>query len=153
MKIYGETTLSRIIRKTGRKVTECKCLLCKNQCRTPCLGTPEDILRLLENGYKSCLAVTYWEAGILMGGCSRPIIMIQAKDNDGHCIFYQDGLCKLHNKGLKPTEGKLSHHSLKLDNFNPKKSISWAVAKEWIDEDNCDIIYKITQAFLTDECE
>lgn len=38
----------------------------------------------------------------------------------------------LHDRGLKPTEGRLSHHSIKLDNFVPKKSLAWLVAKEWI---------------------
>ncbi|MDC2255498.1 MULTISPECIES: hypothetical protein [Bacteroidaceae] len=38
-----ETALQRIIRKTGRTPVECRCPLCRQQCRTPCLGTPEDV--------------------------------------------------------------------------------------------------------------
>lgn len=59
--------------------------------------------------------------------------MIQAKVGNGWCTFYHDGKCELHDKGLKPTEGKLSHHTIKLDNWDPKRSISWLVAKEWLD--------------------
>ena len=47
-----ETALQRIIRKTGRRPVECRCRLCRQQCRIPCLGTPEDILRLLKAGYR-----------------------------------------------------------------------------------------------------
>lgn len=69
-----------------------------------------------------------------MGVCNIPVVMIQARQEDnGWCTFRRDdGLCELHDKGLKPTEGTLSHHSIRMDNFNPKKSISWLVAKEWL---------------------
>lgn len=57
--------------------------------------------------------------------------------------FFHDGLCELHDKGLKPTEGRLSHHSMRLDNWSPKKSISWNVAKEWEDEENAPVLEEI----------
>ena len=63
-----ETSLQRIMRKTGRRPIECKCQKCKQQCKTPCLGTPEDILRLIKAGYKDRLAPKY----ILSGeGCDN----------------------------------------------------------------------------------
>lgn len=48
--------------------------------------------------------------------------------------------------GLKPTEGKLSHYSIRIDNFKPSKSIAWNVAKEWLNEENVDCILKICEA-------
>ena len=66
------------------------------------------------------------------------------------CVF-KDGLCELHDKKLKPIEGKLSHHSLKIDNFNPKKSLAWLVAKEWISDSNLDIVEEITLRLSVDE--
>ena len=45
--LIKETQLQRIIRKTGRKPVQCKCQLCKQQCHTPCLGTPQDILKII----------------------------------------------------------------------------------------------------------
>ena len=33
----------KISRVTGRYPVECDCPLCRQQCRTPCLGTPQDI--------------------------------------------------------------------------------------------------------------
>ena len=109
--LIKETQLQRIIRKTGRKPCECKCSLCRMQCHTPCLGTPQDIERLIDAGYADRLAPTLWGAGIIMGVIDIPIPMIQAVAGDEYCIFYHNGLCELHDKGLKPTEGRLSHHS------------------------------------------
>ena len=139
-----ETSLQRIMRKTGRKPIECKCQKCKQQCKTPCLGTPEDILRLINAGYKERLAVTHWWVGIARGKLDFPVIMIQARqEENGYCTFYHDGLCELHDLGLKPTEGRLSHHSITKENFRFGKSLSWNVAKEWMDMRNGDIVEEI----------
>lgn len=143
--ITGETPLQRIIRRTGRRPTQCKCKECKQQCHTPCLGTPQDILKLVKAGYADRLALTDWFAGMMMGCTDHGITMIQAKDENGWCTFYHDGLCELHDKGLKPTEGKLSHHSIKIDNWKHRKSISWNVAKEWENEDNVSVVEEIVK--------
>lgn len=76
-----------------------------------------------------------------------PIPMIQAVAGDEYCIFYHNGLCELHDKGLKPTEGRLSHHSTRLDNFKASKSISWNVAKEWLSEENAEVIERVADKF------
>ena len=139
-----ETSLQRIMRKTGRKPIECKCQKCKQQCKTPCLGTPEDILRLIKAGYKERLAITHWWVGIARGKLDFPGIMIQARQEDhGYCTFFRDGLCELHDLGLKPTEGRLSHHSITKENFKFGKSLSWNVAKEWMDMRNGEIVEEI----------
>lgn len=138
-----ETTFQKIIRRTGRKPVECKCQQCKMQCVTPCLGTPEDIEKLIEAGYKDRLSVTEWAVGKLLGKIDYTISMVQAIQTDNGCTFFHDGLCELHSLGLKPTEGRLSHHSVTLDNFIFRKSIAWNVAKEWTDERNIDIIERI----------
>lgn len=144
-----ESQLHRIIRKTGRKPSQCKCKLCQEQCHQPCLGTPQDIERLIDAGYANRLAVTEWAAGMIMGCCPGPITMVQAKkEKDGWCTFFHDGLCELHDKGLKPTEGRLSHHSLKADQWSRKKSISWNVAKEWLLPDNGQTMIEILTTML-----
>lgn len=129
----AKPTFNYIMQKSGRRPSVCNCEQCKAQCHTPCLGTPEDINKLIEAGYQDRLAPTLWAAGMIMGLIDYPIKMVQAKREDnGWCTFYHDGLCELHDKGLKPTEGRLSHHSIKIDNIVPKKSLSWLVAKEWL---------------------
>lgn len=120
------------MQKSGRKPTACSCEKCKSQCHIPCLGTPEDMEKLIDAGYKDRLAPTEWLVGMLFGVIDRPVLMVQAKVENGWCTFYHDGKCELHEQGLKPTEGKLSHHSIRIDNFDPKKSLSWLVAKEWL---------------------
>ncbi len=121
------------MRKSGRKPTVCGCKQCQSQCHTPCLGTPEDIGKLIEAGYSDRLASTVWAVGLINGVTDKAVNMVQARQEDnGWCTFYHDGKCELHDKGLKPTEGRLSHHSLRQDNYNPKKSLSWLIAKEWL---------------------
>ena len=126
-------SFDHIMLKSGRKPTECNCEKCKSQCHTPCLGTPEDIMKLIDAGYQDRLSPTLWAVGMILGLVNYPIKMIQPiREENGWCTFYKHGLCELHDKGLKPTEGRLSHHSIKIDNFIPKKSLSWLVAKEWL---------------------
>lgn len=61
------------------------------------------------------------------------------------CTFFQDGLCELHAAGLKPTEGRLSHHTITMENLKFGMSLSWNVAKEWLDERNFDTIREIVR--------
>lgn len=146
--------LQRIMQKTGRRPCECKCQLCKMQCRTPCLGTPHDILRLMDAGYTSRLKPTEWAAGIMLGVTDQIIPLIQAEqigesdlDPNARCTFFKDGLCELHTLGLKPTEGRLSHHSTRIDNFKRGKSISWAVVQEWLSPDNADVVEEVARRY------
>ena len=140
-----ESPMQRIIRKTGRKPIQCKCKLCQQQCHTNCFGTPQDILRLIKAGYADRLAPTEWWAGMVMGCTDHPVVMVQPINDGEWCTFFHNGLCELHDKGLKPTEGKLSHHSIKVDNWTPRKSISWNVAKEWESEDNAAVVEEILE--------
>ena len=73
--------------------------------------------------------------------------MIQIASSDDYCSFFHNGLCELHDRGLKPTEGRLSHHSTRIDNFKASKSIAWNVAKEWLSEENADTIERIADKF------
>ncbi|MDR1718030.1 MAG: hypothetical protein LBS20_19510 [Prevotella sp.] len=142
----------RLIRKitsiTGRRASECSCEECRNQCRTPCLGTPDDILRLIEAGYADKLAFTHWAVGMMLGKLPLPIPMVQILKTENGCVFFKNGLCELHNLGLKPTEGRLSHHEIKLENYIFGLSLTWNVAKQWIEEEN---FGKIIRVFVLKE--
>ena len=123
----------RISAASGRAATVCSCEQCRRKCRVPCLGTPDDIIRLLEAGYESRLCAYVWAAGMLTGVIERPIRMIQPRlEDNGWCTFYRDGLCELHDRWLKPTEGRLAHHTVGPDNLDPRKSVAWLVAREWL---------------------
>ena len=144
-----ETTYQKIIRTTGRKPIECKCAECKKQCKTPCLGTPEDILKIIEAGFGDRLFSTHWAVGLALGRLGSTVLMVQAEQTPDGCIFHKDGLCELHELGLKPTEGKLSHHTIKLDNFKFSKSLSWNIAKEWISQENEEVAQKVLSMYDT----
>lgn len=147
-----ENILKKIIRKTGRKPIECKCEECKKQCRTPCLGTPYDIKNLIDAGYKDYLMATGWAVGLVLGRLNYAIPMVQAiQKDDGWCIFYENGLCKLHNLNLKPTEGRLSHHTLRAENYVFSKGIAYNVAKEWLIYENRDVIKEIFTLYGVEE--
>lgn len=144
----AENILQKIVRKTGRKPSECKCQACKNQCRTPCLGTPQDILKLIEAGYIENLKPTYWCVGLVLGKLDYSIAMVQAIQTDqGWCIFHKEGLCQLHNLGLKPTEGRLSHHEIKSENYVFSKGLAYNVAKEWLSKENVPLVQEIFNHF------
>lgn len=133
--------LKEIIRRTGRKPIECKCAKCRSQCfQTPCLGTPYDIVKLLLNGYHESLIHTVWAVGMVVGSGIPPVEMIQLEQGKSGCVLFKDGLCPLHDLGLKPTEGRLSSHEIKADNFNFRKSLAYNVAKEWLKDSNKDIV-------------
>lgn len=134
------------MRKTGTKPVECKCQSCKSQCqRCACLGLPKDIEKIIDAGHGDKIVRTDWAAGIAMGITNEIIPMFQAKLTSGGCVFFKDGLCELHDKKLKPTEGKLSHHTIGVTNFKAKKSLSWNVAKEWLNPENWEIIKRIEE--------
>lgn len=97
--VLGESDATRIARKSGRKFTQCKCNKCKSQCQTPCLGTPEDIEKIIDAGYADCIYKTEWASGIIMGVTTEMITMYQAEATDAGCIFFKDGLCELHDLG------------------------------------------------------
>lgn len=139
-----ESTLEKIIRKSGREPVNCNCPACQGQCmRAPCLGTPEDILKLIDAGYADKLAPTEWATGLFLGKLSFTVKMIQIKRTVHGCVFFKNSLCELHDLNLKPTEGRLSHHTIKAENFDFDKSLTWQVAQTWLEEENLYDVLKV----------
>lgn len=85
---------------------------------------------------------------MLVGAIPFPILMVQALQTKHGCTFWKNGLCELHNQGLKPTEGRLSYHVLTEENLNFGKSLTWNVAKEWINTENIPFIARILQRIV-----
>lgn len=82
----------------------CTCDKCKNMRKVPCIGTPKDIEGIIDAGYADRLKETTWMVGFRFAR-EKPIEMIQPTEKDGWCAFRQpDGLCELHDLGLKPTQ-------------------------------------------------
>lgn len=143
-----EASLQRVMKVSGRVPVQCSCSICKRQCHTPCLGTPDDIERIIDAGYVDRLELTNWAAGILLGVTNVVVPMIQPVAGKEYCAFFENGLCILHDRGLKPTEGRLSHHTIKKDNFNPFMNLAWNIAKEWMMTDNVEVISRVLNKFM-----
>lgn len=128
----------------------CTCDKCKNMCEVPCIGTPKDIEAIIDAGYADRLKETMWMVGYLAVK-EKPIAMIQPTVKDGWCAFRQpDGLCELHDRGLKPTEGVLaSCKVVKEDNVPTyETSVLRAVAHEWVKVENFATIMRVVFKFL-----
>lgn len=102
---------------------ECSCSKCQDMCKTPCIGTPDEMIKLMYSGYGDRILKTGWGAGIMLG-THEDIITIVAPQLDlekGYCTFFDTttGLCELHDKGLKPTEGRFA--SCKDKQFTDKE--------------------------------
>ncbi len=82
---------------------------------------------------------------MLVGAIPFPILMVQALQTEHGCVFWKNGLCELHDLKLKPTEGRLSYHVLTEENICFGKSLTWNVAKEWINVENIPLITRILQ--------
>lgn len=148
-----DEVFNRIARQVGKQPISCNCEKCRQMCqRTPCLGTPQDILALINAGYVDQLCFTEWAAGIVLGHIKQPIEMVQikskGKNKDGECVFYHDGKCDLHESGLKPTEGKLSHHEVLVKELFKENNITYQVAIEWCKDENYDVISEIVDKYM-----
>lgn len=117
-----------------RAITECSCNVCKAMCKqSPCMGTPEDIEKIIDAGYKDKLMFSVWIDQ--KNGNHLPAIM-PIKENAG-CVFQtREGLCELHASGLKPLEGKLAIHSMS-DN-----GLRRTVGYTWISQKGIDVFEK-----------
>ncbi len=133
-----ESTLQRIERLSQCHPSECSCEKCQQMCHIPCLGTPEDIERLVDAGYAGRLKPVLWMVACNIGLADGPILMVQPEQVDGWCTFFHDGRCELHEKGLKPTEGRLScHDDAKTHGKVPlENNVAFLVAKEWTEDRN-----------------
>jgi len=109
---------------SGISPTECSCNKCVNMCKTaPCLGTPEDMAKLIAAGYGDKIMPTTVATPIVLAHFGKPIniFALEFDDENGQCCMLENGLCKLHESGLKPLEGKLANCNYILKNieFSP----------------------------------
>lgn len=92
---------------------ECTCKICKDMCKRPCWPTPEGAERLINAGYSNRLMLDYWTGDNYIYIVSPALKGSEGNEAPfwptGRCNFQnKKGLCELHNKNLKPLEGKLA---------------------------------------------
>ena len=124
--------------------SECSCTVCRHMCeRRPCWGTPEDIKKILDYGFGLRLMRDYWSGGVNTDVGSIDIIspaIVGCEGGSapswpsGRCTFLTDeGLCELHDLGLKPIEGRAAHHDTIAQ--GPHPDLHRMVAALWETED------------------
>jgi hypothetical protein len=99
--------------------------MCK---RGPCIGTLDDIEKIVNAGYIHLLAPTiyagYYELGIAPTKLIAPLLT-----PTGCAFLDKNGGCILHAQGLKPTEGRCAHHA----NSQPQSiALNLEIRKTWI---------------------
>lgn len=112
---------------------ECSCERCKKMCHAPCCGSVEDFEKLIDAGFADRLMFdnlpSYPNDGGDMlkpalkgyGGQQAP----WATSSIAGCTFWdKNGLCQLHNLGLKPTQGKIALHENPHDYIDQYSEIS-----------------------------
>lgn len=97
---------------------ECSCDQCKRMCRAPCCGSVEDIEKLIDAGYSDKLMFDDLPSSPDAGDLLKPAL----KGYEGQqapwevrslrgCTFWNaEGKCDLHEKGLKPIQGRIALH-------------------------------------------
>ncbi|MCB8966478.1 MAG: hypothetical protein H6660_06240 [Ardenticatenaceae bacterium] len=95
--------------------SSCTCSECQAMCqRRPCWPTPTDAEQLMAAGYGDQLMLDWWfdrEQNTTIYLLTPAIVGSEGGQAPAHpfgpCTFLDEAnLCRLHNMGLKPTEGK-----------------------------------------------
>jgi hypothetical protein len=112
-------------------------------CRRPCWPSPEEALKLIEAGYGDRLMLDWWVGdGENIYILAPAIKGLEGKDApswpDGMCTFQrdEDSLCELHNKNLKPIEGRLA----RCKGGRNGRALHYAVAQLWDNDEARELI-------------
>lgn len=121
-----------IIDKSDSTINECACNTCQNMCKkAACIGTPDDMMKLIDAGYTDRLDLYNWAGAIKHGIPIVENVVIPIFDKEkGCCTFFtEDGKCELHDLGLKPLEGKLAdckRTEIAADKIPPAIMVAWS---------------------------
>jgi hypothetical protein len=129
----------------------CACSTCQNMCeRRPCWTTPKEAQAIIDAGLGDRLMRDYWVGNPLRDGYSKgdtsllvpAIAGYESRDcpegnffvgPEGRCTFLtRAGRCELHDKGLKPSEGRKAIHDGGFEtgkNVHRLCAATWATAK------------------------
>lgn len=157
--IFGETT-GELIRQLEQYhcPMECSCEVCRDMCkRAPCIGTPQDIMRLAQAGHIEHLMATDWGGMFEYGVPFIPMVQIRALEasewkacGGGQCSLWnpETGLCTVH--AIKPVEGRFAQHYNQMS-FT---SCTWVAALAWLLPSNRRLVrhlFSLVGVFPADE--
>lgn len=131
----------------------CDCKSCKLLCAIPCVGTPKEIEKIIENGYADKLILRPIDY-FYDNDWQTCFILCPSKNfNNMKCSFQNDkDLCELHKNNLKPCEGrkascKRSDDDFTEDNIRTEIALLWEMPhgkkliRKWCKERNLDCPY------------
>jgi hypothetical protein len=123
--------------------SECSCEKCSFMCHSSCCGIPSEMELLILSGYGDRLMLDDLPGGETMlkpalKGYEGKQSPWETSSREG-CTFWHDGKCQLHMFGLKPAQGKLSHHNLSHDQ---NKEVGDFVNDSWKDGKGDEVIEK-----------
>lgn len=85
----------------------CDCKTCKMLCIIPCVGTPKEIEKIIENGYADKLVLRPIDYFYHDEWNTSFILCPKKNFNSMTCSFQdEEGHCELHKNNLKPCEGR-----------------------------------------------
>lgn len=135
----------------------CSCKTCRMNCLIPCWGTPDQMRRIMDAGYADRLSpdVVLSDHAVWMlqpaakgyEGKNAPLTAFEHADAGG-CTFWDlDGqmLCALHDAGLKPLEGRMSHHHPMYSNAD---WIRGYIASKWDTDEGRQLVAEWREAQL-----
>jgi len=125
--------LSTILRSISEP-PKCDCATCRGMCeRIPCWPTQEEAVALISAGLGPKLMVAETPGGIALlcpatpGSEGRSIAWPHPWSQATlPCVFYGPGGCSLHDRGLKPIEGRYAHCRVDVPD-----DLHEAIAESW----------------------
>ena len=103
----------------------CDCDECRDMCKRPCWPTVDEAQAIIDAGYGDYLMSDYHDPGdretvYILCGRLKDHDKFSAPDwpsSEAGCVFQVDGLCLLHDDGLKPLEGRAALCDAKAARF------------------------------------
>lgn len=122
---------------------ECSCYECKECCKRPCWGTPEDIQKIIDAGLGHRLMLDLWGNNSKGENTFIPCPALKGSEGQNYpnfpryeegCTFWTaEGKCELHERGLKPTEGRLT--SCKRPELSEDPTLHKEIYQTWETEE------------------
>ena len=130
------SALEQLLTSTGLQPSECSCRVCRKKCHEICLGTPDDIVRLINAGYALLLRAILMKVVMVQQRKIMEVKMVQLMSDDNGCAMFKDGRCLVHDLGLKPTEGRYYIHPRNHKEETLMGVLTLAVAMEGFNDNN-----------------
>lgn len=131
-----ESLIEKIMRQTGCTLSEDGCEKFRAGCSSPCLGTPQDMLRLIEAGYGPNLEKFDWDEGLSSGAIDFAVPIVRIAPTKDGCPFRNKKRCMLEADDLKPTGGRLTAPMPQSAPCPFERSPDWNIVREWVLSEN-----------------